>query len=424
MLVIVNIADLHSAYDHYPRLARVVSDLAESHEREQLLVLINGDVFEYGNVVGSRSEGEPDWLFLQQMGQHARIIINIGNHEFDFHSPGEFMARAREAGITVIGNLGVAGVSDLPRPWVDIEHADSTLRIVGLATSSVNTYPPDCREDLKIPEPADWLERHFEELTQDVDHLIIASHAGVHADRAMLEFLDGDPRVLFMVGGHNHLLIHENVKGIEYLQNGLKGERLSIARIHTGEAGMQAGLDMIELESLVHTSQGLEDAIQGIKRLHLDEEDLQTVGRVGSDQTLAEAAQWAVEALRRGSDVDVAVLNHTCFGSGLTAGPLKRHHFDEFIRFDNRVMVAEIDGRTLEPILSQANQHRHKSIKKRSGDFLYASDLDIDPDGTYRLATSAWIADAANQHRYLGVSLPFTELSGLTTKGLLMDALN
>jgi 2',3'-cyclic-nucleotide 2'-phosphodiesterase (5'-nucleotidase family) len=424
MLVIVNIADLHSAYDHYPRLARVVSDLAETNGHAQLLVLVNGDVFEYGNVVGSRTEGAADWLFLERMAEHARVIVNIGNHEFDFHSPQEFMTRASEAGVTVIGNLGVTGLSSLPRPWIDIEHAGATIRIVGLATCSINTYPPACREVLDLPEPTAWLKTHFEDLGKGADHLIIASHAGVHADRAMLEFLAGDPRILYMVGGHNHLLIEENVNGIDYLQNGLKGERLTIARIHEGGSGMQADLDMVRLDSLHDGDQPLEQAIVRLKAANLRDEDLQTAGEVSRDKTLAEAAQWAVEALRRGGKVDVAVVNHTCFGSGLKAGPLKRHHFDEFIRFDNELFVAEVDAKTLGSILDGANQHRQRSIRHRSGDFLYASEIEIDAQRTYRLATTGWVADPNNQARYLGRTLDFKRLPGTTTKGLILAALD
>ncbi len=424
MLVIVNIADLHSAYDNYPRLARVVSDLAESHQRDQLLVLVNGDVFEYGNVVGSRSEGGPDWLFLERMNEHARVIVNIGNHEFDFQSPEDFMARAHQAGIKVIGNIGVEGVDELPRPWIDIEHAGTNVRIVGLATNSLNTYPPACREALELPNAAGWLEDNLDNLSANVDHLVIASHAGVHADRAMLEYLDGDPRVLFMVGGHNHLLIRETVNDIEYFQNGLKGERVVVARVSDGEIGMDVDLTTVELDDLDEVDEPLEKAIDRFKARHLGDKDLETVGYVSHDQPLSEAALWAVEALRDGSGVDVVVLNHTSFGSGLSAGSLKRHHFDEFIRFDNNLFEARIDSQTLESILAGTNQHRLTSIQFRSGDFLYASEIKPEPGRTYRLATSAWIADPANQARYLGTRLEFTPMPGLSTKALLLSALN
>ena len=423
-LVIVNIADLHSAYDNYPYLLQGIQDLSARHGKDNLVTLINGDIFEYGNVVARHSSGEADWLFLQKLQGHSRVILNLGNHEFDFQSPTEFIERAEAVGIHVIGNIGTTDDPYLVPPFIDIDFADTTLRIIGIATSSMNTYPPDYRELLVIPDAVSWIQENLAELGAQADHLIIASHAGIHDDRLILDQVKPGDGLLFMVGGHNHLVLRETVNGIDYHQNGLKGERLSIARLRRINNAIDTDLQMINIETLEGQDDSMAEEIHRLRKQHLGEVDQESVGRVSEDKSLPEAALWAVDALRDGSGADLAVLNHTSFGSGLSAGELKRHRFDEFIRFDNAVMVTAVDGATLRSILANANQHRHESIEKRSGDFLYASEIEIDPEGSYQLATSAWIADSANQVRYLGVELPFKKLSDLTTKGLLIEALN
>ena len=423
-LVIVNIADLHSAYDNYPYLLQGIQDLSARHGKDNLVTLINGDIFEYGNVVARHSSGEADWLFLQKLQEHSRVILNLGNHEFDFQSPTEFIERAEATGIHVIGNIGTTDDPYLAPPFIDVEVADTKVRIIGIATSTINTYPPEYRESLVIPNAAAWFSENFTELGGQAAHVIIASHAGIHDDRQILEQIKPDDDVLFMVGGHNHLVLRESVNGIDYHQNGLKGERLSIASLRWSNDAIEVDLRIIDVETLQGQDGSMAAEIRRLRQQYLGEQQLEVIGQVARNKSLPEAALWAVDALREKSNADLAVLNHTSFGSGLSAGELKRYRFDEFVRFDNEVMVAEIDGKTLESILAKANQHRYPSIENRSGDFLYANDIEIDPESTYQLATSAWIADSANQVRYLGVELPFEKLSDLTTKGLLIEALN
>ena len=120
----------------------------------------------------------------------------------------------------------------------------------------------------------------------------------------------------------------------------------------------------------------------------------------------------------------MALLNHTSFGSGLAAGELSRYRFNEFMRFDNDVMVANIDSETMATILSRANFDANTPLETLSGDFVYSSPLTVEPGRTYRLVTSSWIAMDFNQKNFLGVEgIEFEKLDGVTTKGLLAQSL-
>ena len=121
--------------------------------------------------------------------------------------------------------------------------------------------------------------------------------------------------------------------------------------------------------------------------------------------TVREAALWSVEAVRDAVGADAAFLNHTSFGSGLNAGPLAKY------RFDNDVMVATVDARTLRSIMARSNQHKMRDLAERSGDLLYANALDIQDGREYRIATSSWVA------------LDFEQVEGVTTKGILTDTM-
>jgi 2',3'-cyclic-nucleotide 2'-phosphodiesterase (5'-nucleotidase family) len=107
-LVVVNMADTHSAYDSYPRVLTAVGQLAGQYSGQNVVFLFNGDLFELGNAAALKSEGEADWEFLSRLREHGPVIINIGNHEFDFVDPQEFVRTAREHDLTVIGNIADA----------------------------------------------------------------------------------------------------------------------------------------------------------------------------------------------------------------------------------------------------------------------------------------------------------------------------
>jgi len=130
----------------------------------------------------------------------------------------------------------------------------------------------------------------------------------------------------------------------------------------------------------------------------------------------------ATEAVRAATGADLAVLGHTTFGAPLDAGALRRYDFDAFVRFDGELTVAEVQGDVLATILTRANQHRAASLDARTGDFIHAAEIDIEPGRTYRLATNGWTA--TNQQSYLGTGdLDFAPVEGLMLKAVVAEAL-
>jgi redox-sensitive bicupin YhaK (pirin superfamily) len=91
------------------------------------------------------------------------------------------------------------------------------------------------------------------------------------------------------------------------------------------------------------------------------------------------------------------------------------------MRFDNDVMRAEVDAATLRTILGRSNQHTATPVEERTGDFLYASDIEVEDGESYEIVTSSWVALDFNQQRYLGTEISFEQVEGVTTKGILTE---
>jgi 5'-nucleotidase / UDP-sugar diphosphatase len=424
-LAVINLADLHSAYDTYPALVTAATEVAAGYGlTTEVVFLINGDLFELGVVVAQRSRGSVDWEFLRRLSELGTVVINIGNHEFDFMGAEEFVAAAEEVGARVIGTVGLAAADEQLTPsHVDIEAAGRRVRIVGVGTDQLNTYPPAVRDSLSIPEPAGWVAREWVGVTRGADHVILATHAGLVADLAILETAGSRRNVLYALGGHDHLLLRERVAGTPYIHTGFRGEGFTVAEVDLRRPAPQVTFRDVRADSVATPDPALTRMVARLRTEHLTAEDRAVVGLMEEDLTVLEAAMWSVEQVRAFTDADVAFLNHTSFGAGLPAGELERYRFDQFMRFDNDVMRATVDAGTLRTIMARANQHESASLGDRTGDFLYAGPVSIHDGEEYEIATSSWVALDFNQMRYLGVTVEFEKVPDVTTKGILAGAM-
>lgn len=417
--VFINMADTHSAYDAYPQMITAVADIVRANPQANTYVVFNGDLFELGNAVASRNNGQLDWAFLQRLNGIAPVILNIGNHEFDFVSYSQFIADAHAHGITVIGGVVDAATGQPLQPsYVTVPAGTGQITVVGLATDQMSTYAAPARDAIAVPTPA----RQIRNIPANLPNLYVLSHAGVVGDLEVLSLLN-PANTLVVVGGHDHLTVNTTVNGIPYQHNGFRGEYLRVVRATSVTDGFNVTSSVVLLGNVKPDAAYTERVAQARAEL-LEAADLEPVGVVPQDMTVRQAADWATAALRDAVGADVALLNHTSFGSGLTAGQLSLYRFNEFMRFDNDVMVAEVDANTMATIMSRANFDSSTPLHVRSGDFVYASPLDVEPGRTYRLVTSSWIALDFNQLGFLGIEgIQFEQLEGVTTKGLLAENL-
>ncbi len=166
----------------------------------------------------------------------------------------------------------------------------------------------------------------------------------------------------------------------------------------------------------------LAEAIAAAMAEHLTEAETEVIAMREAALDLPASILLAAEAVREAAGADVAFLGHTTFGAPLAAGPLTRYDFDAFVRFDGDIRVAEVPGTTLAAIMRRANQHRAASLGARTGDFVHAREIDIDPAATYRIAANGWTA--INQRAYLGTEdIDFETVEGLMLKAVVAGAL-
>ena len=413
----ISLADLHSPY---ARLSQVLAEIDRIADESGLPIVtfINGDVFERGNVVALRSGGAADLAFLEALTARGPVILNLGNHETALvDDMATTVARAEGMGIHVIGNLIDDRRGRFFAP-VDARVRVGGMRIgaLGLAATNPFVYRAPVRETLQFLDPAGFAADAFPSVVAGADVPVLLSHAGVSADKAILP---GLPEGSLMIGAHDHLNFVHDDAAAPYLHGGSWGGMLGVIGLAPGQR------PTVEMRTIAPDMAGdamLDDVIAAQLDEHLTDAERAVLGETTQARDLPASILFATEAVRAATDADIAMLGHTTFGQPIPQGPVTRYDFDAFVRFDGDLRVAEVSGETLATIMERANQHQAASLDQRTGDFVHAAQLDIDPGATYRLAVNGWTA--INQSAYLGTEdLAFAAVEGLQLKSVVSDAI-
>jgi 5'-nucleotidase / UDP-sugar diphosphatase len=421
--IVVVVGDQHSAYERTAQFVGRIDRLKREHPGVPLAVLINGDSLEYGNVVARRTAGLIDFAMFAALAQRAPTVINLGNHEPEFHDVAETIKRLEATGLTVIsGNLRHPATGQpYARASTRLKLGPHELTIVGVTTDKLSTYRVAIRPQLDLADPAVWAREHFPALLRGAALPVVLSHSGLKADRAMLPVV---PDGALFAGAHDHLRFVQREGRTVYFHSGSWMDTLSVARLRRTGGQLSWEVAPERLEAGEPADPALARLIAETLARELTPAETAPVGRTSREFGPADAASFAVEAARVAAAADVAVIGATTFGAGLPAGEVSRFAFDACVRFDGTLWTADVSGAWLATLLRRANQGPDTPLGERGGENLIAAiGAEPKPDRTYRIVTTDWVAK--NARTYLGETPPaLTERPELKLKAAVLAALN
>ena len=413
------LSDLHSAYERTAQLlAAIEAEIAASDA--PAAILINGDVFELGNVVATRSGAEIDWAFLARLASLAPTVLNIGNHEPDIENDlAIVIAQANDLGITVLSNIVDARTgAPLTDAAATLDLGGLPVRVIGIATHAITTYPAPTRELIEIPDPAVWARENLAAALEGDAFPVVLSHAGVIPDRDAILPLLADGGLL--IGGHDHLILDHSEGDTRYIHTGSWSSLFTVAEI-SADGAVAIARRAIDLDAPADAE--LAALIAATLDAHLTDEERAVVGASPAAQTLSESARFVAATMAETTGADIGFIGHTTFGTGFPAGDVDLYTFNSVVRFDGTLVQAEVDAGVLEEILARANQDGDIALAARTGDFLYAAPDALEAKDTYTIVTNDW--SAINQASYFGrEDLEFTEVPDLRVKALVIEALS
>jgi 5'-nucleotidase / UDP-sugar diphosphatase len=414
------LSDTHAAHHRYARILSVLDATLAAHPGVPAAVIFNGDVFERANPVALRGEGELDLEFVAALAARAPVVFNLGNHEASVLTMSAAVRALEDAGAAVVSSISGAGGRPLAPTRRTVDVGGVRLDVAGIATDDMATYRAEQRDRLSVPDPARHAAASLGGLGSGVDGAVVLSHAGLPADRAVIA---AAPAGALLLGGHDHLRFQHRTDGGRYLHVGHWADAIGVVEVHAGTAAAEWPVRMSMIDGVPTEDAAMARRVARAADRFLEPEDREVVGFTDRALGFREAALHAVAAVRDAAGADVAVIGNTTFGDGLPSGPVPRHRFHAFLRFDNPLVVATVAGTRMNSILSAANQFDDVPFERRTGEYLVATPVDsARRTRSYRLVADGWIR--MNAERYLGFRPDFEVLEGQSLREVVAASLS
>ena len=399
-LVLVALSDLHSCYGSLAAVVAAVKAVRAAAPDAAMGILINGDLFDRSDAVARISSGMVDWAALGALAAVAPVILNIGDQEVALRDDlASVVAGAKRLGVTVIGNvIDTRSGKFYALPAAHVPARGRRIGVLGLAPDDPDLWRAPARDALQVPAPLDFLDRAAPVAFEDADLKLVMSHAGLAVDKAMLPRL---PEGALVIGGHDHLELAHEADGRHLVHPGAYGESASVISVRF--YGARPSISVARAQVLPGADEDLSVAAltQTVRLRFLPEAARERIGTLKTALSRADCAMLAADAVRDAAGADLALVDHVAIGPAPAAGPLLRYDLDKLVRRDSAVAVAEATGAQLARALAHANQHAPgRDFASRSGDYVHAQTLRLDPAATYRIAATEWVA--ARAERYLG----------------------
>jgi len=413
-----------------PRLAAAVRSVRDEVGAENVLLVDGGD-WSQGTPEGLVDEGG---AFVGAMTAVGYDAMCIGNHELD-HGLASLLKTIREAKVPAV----LANVRDEEGSRVDwapshrvFERAGLKVAVVGLLTQVTPSITHSDAKELIFSDPAEELSKIREELGDDVDLVIPATHLGVDTDR---ELARAHPDLIFIAGGHSHTFLREGVLEGEVLigQVGSKASaygRLDLwfdpetKRVTRSEYRVTSlmeepteGTRAREVEELCAALVAKSDAVMS----EVVGELTAPLDRARSSTESSAAGNLIADAFRDHFKADCAFQNRGGIRCNLPKGPVTRRDLFEILPFGNHLVLLELRGEHLEGTLRQSVEGTAHTGLEVSGLTLEVMGGEapkllrvlvggepLDPERIYRVATNNFLAEGGDNYLLLAEAASVT----------------
>lgn len=336
------------------------------------LLLSAGDMIQ-GNNWANLSHGESVIELMNTMGFDAMVT---GNHEFDFGQDA-LKKRISEAKFPVLG-ANVEGMNAL-KPYVIRQLQGIRVAVIGLVTEDtpVSTHPRNVT-GLRFLSPADTVERYVKDLRDSADVIVVLTHIGHHADRALAEKVKG---IDVIVGGHSHTKITspviigntaivqawEHGKALGVLDITLKDGKIIKVDGRLEEIKPEVGKGDEDVNSVVDKYKQKVDAVLnekiGMADIDLDGENVR--------RRETNLGNLVADIIRDLSGADVTMINGGGIRTGIKRGEIKVKDVYSVLPFDNYVVAIKLSGRQIK----EALEHGVSAIEEGAGRFPQVSGI-------------------------------------------------
>jgi 2',3'-cyclic-nucleotide 2'-phosphodiesterase (5'-nucleotidase family) len=399
--------------------------------REDVAVLNAGDDFQ-GTPISSITRGRSQIELMNIIDPDA---MTLGNHEFDYGLQNlENDLSLAHFPILNANIFDERSGKNFRKPYLVKTFGNVRVGIIGLIAPDLPILT--MRENLKglgMLNHVQVARKYIAELKkQHVNLIIVLSHIGVDADKALA---DSVPSIDIIVGGHSHTSLFQAIKRGHTIicQAGTRGRWIGELHLTVDLAGDS----VFQYEGkLVETVVGkvAPDPIAAAKVSELessvDKELNQVIGTLEVDWRSeynheSNIGNWAADAMRAFAETDVAFANSGGFRKDLPVGKITVRDVWEIFPFNNDFVTFSVNGKMLRGMISwqadgkgelmQVSGVRYRfDSSKLPGQRVLSIEVNGNPvgdDKIYSVVTNSYVG--GHLHDFFGIPERETELSHL-----------
>lgn len=428
----LGLADDMGPYGGMARIGTIVR--RERAKSGRVLHLDSGDCFQ-GAIIFNEFSGEAEMRLQTEIGLDAAVLAN---HEFDkgaanvaeqYGAWGGFDLLAANYNFQSSALPWATALEDMVKPSMIYDLDGLRVGVIGLGNiSSLNSiYDESNSLGIRVLEPADILPAEAAKLrAQGADVVVALSHMGLSEDQLNAATLEG---VDLYVGGHNHVAINPP----PIVVNELTGQRIPV--VHSGAFAKFVGrLDLVirdgeilssdyqvfPVDNTVPDDAAVIDILEEYEEalavsyntsqvLGYADEELTRYGSTGGDSMLG---NLTADAMRfyPGVETEISLTNTLGIRSDIPAGDITLDGLFNAMPFDNSITTMFLSGREVQELLDyvayRSTERGCQAQAQVSGitfdmictaedahaENIQINGTDLDPGGTYELATNDYIA--------------------------------
>lgn len=406
--------DLHSHFEHWPRIHHLLSTRKKWHEEngDEVLIFDIGDHMDRWHPFSEATRGKGNTRLLNQAGYTA---VTIGNNEGITLSYEDLDTMYNQAQFHVLAaNLFQ---SDGTRPdWVRPYMLYTTKRGTRIGVIGLTAYFSHFYHLLgwNLSDPIEELSIQLKELTTKADIIILLSHLGINEDEQIAELF---PQIDVILGAHTHHIFHEGKEINDCILGaaGKHGQYVGhiMLEVNTDEwkiVRKKALLyDTNELVPVPNEEKFINDLYQAGKDM-LREKAVDLPGPLQTDNFKeAELPMILCKALREWTQADCAFINSGLILNGLKEGTVTKYDLLNICPHPINPCVVKLSGRELKEVLLDTLDSKWPELQVKGlgfrgtimGKFIYDKILfsndgmnhsifinhkEIDLDAVYKLA--------------------------------------
>jgi 2',3'-cyclic-nucleotide 2'-phosphodiesterase (5'-nucleotidase family) len=355
------------------RIACLIKQLQK--QNNDSLVIDAGDIFQ-GTPMFTKYHGEVEVQALNKMGCN---IYTIGNHEFDEGSANLAKQLSLAKFDIISSNLDFSGEPDLAK----LVKPSVVKTIKGERVAFIGVITPELPQIVIKLEPVklkaggnDWIKPVAEEVErckkQGINKIILVSHCGVEPDKQLAEAL---PDVAVIIGGHSHTRLdkpivveHPNGHSTIIVQTGSYGHNLGKLDLAFNDDGSLNVTDTSyrlfnitdriqedpELKAYIAEKAApllsLREEVDGFASRDFDNR----FNNLAWDSAIGDLVCDALVEAGHEYGAQIAFENRGGIRRRIERGPITLEKVEEMLPFDNKLVLATVDGACLLRILEHS----------------------------------------------------------------------